>query len=147
MARPCEVSGTFSIEAAVEWDYNRQWQPFEMASLARAKGDGMAGEQIDCRHIRQTGIVGMIVGAVVALGVPVAVLGWGSKAELTNITVTILSGIGIAGGVAVSLTSAFFSLVTPPGEAARKAKTSSEASLRASGGTQAPHHAGGSCRP
>ena len=73
----------------------------------------MAGDQIDCRHIRQTGIVGMIVGAVIALGVPVAVLGWGSKAELTNITVTILSRIGIAGGVAVSLTSAFFSLVTP----------------------------------
>ena len=73
----------------------------------------MAGEQMDYRHIRQTGIVGMIVGAVIALGVPVAVLGWGSRVELTNICVTILTGIGIGGGVLVSLTSAFFSLAIP----------------------------------
>ena len=60
-----------------------------------------------------TGILGMIIGCVIAIGVPFVVFEYGSKVNIGSTAATILSIIGILGGVTVAVIATFFSIVIP----------------------------------
>ena len=67
----------------------------------------------DCCSVRWMGVLGMILGAVVAIAVPFVVLKYGNGVEMGSFAATILVISGVTGGVILAIASAFFSIVIP----------------------------------
>ncbi len=56
---------------------------------------------------------GILIGGAVAIGVPYIVLAFGANVGVGIVVATILSLVGIVGGLALALASAFFGIVIP----------------------------------
>jgi hypothetical protein len=71
---------------------------------------GWSGDSA-CEAPRTIGLTGVIIGGVIAVGVPLIAVTLGGNVGMGKVTAIILSLLGIGGGVAVSIVSAFFSIV------------------------------------
>ena len=56
---------------------------------------------------------GILIGGAVAIGMPYVVLAFGANVGVGIVVATILSLVGIVGGLALALASAFFGIVIP----------------------------------
>ena len=72
----------------------------------------------ECGSVRWVGVLGMLLGAMVAVLVPFVVLKFGSGVNMGSFAATILVISGVTAGVILSIASAFFAIVIPkkPGE-------------------------------
>lgn len=70
-------------------------------------------QNVDFGPTKLLGFCGLVVGGAIAVGVPWAVLAHAGAAGLGGFAATLLSLIGIVGGVSVAVVSVFFSLVVP----------------------------------
>jgi hypothetical protein len=59
------------------------------------------------------GVLGMLLGAMVAVLVPFVVLKFGSGVNMGSFAATILVISGVTGGVILAVASAFFAIVIP----------------------------------
>ena len=59
------------------------------------------------------GFLGVVAGAAIAVGVPWVALANGASAGLGGFAISLLSVIGIMGGVALAIVAVFFSIVIP----------------------------------
>ena len=71
------------------------------------------GQSVVSRPTKLMGILGAIAGAAIAVGVPWVVLANGAGAGLGGFAISLLSMIGIMGGVALAIVAVFFSIVIP----------------------------------
>ncbi len=62
---------------------------------------------------KRMGFLGVTAGTAIAIGVPWVVLGKAGAAGLGGVAATVICIIGVAGGVALAIVAAFFSLVMP----------------------------------
>ncbi len=62
---------------------------------------------------RGLGVLGMILGALVAILVPFVILRWGGGVGMGSFAATILVISAVTGGVTLAVASAFFAIVIP----------------------------------
>ena len=67
----------------------------------------------ECGSTRWMGVLGMILGALVAVLVPAVVLKYGNGVGMGSFAATILVISGVTGGVILAIASAFFAIVIP----------------------------------
>ena len=71
------------------------------------------GEKVEFGSGKVMSVIGLIAGGAIAVGVPWVVVSNSSAAGLGSFAVCLLSGLGIVGGVALAIVTAFFSIVVP----------------------------------
>lgn len=70
-------------------------------------------ENVNSGATKTIGFLGLVAGAAIAIGVPWVVLTNAAGAGLGGFASTLLSLIGIIGGVALAIVATFFSIVIP----------------------------------
>ncbi len=68
---------------------------------------------VDFGSIKSIGYISVICGTAIAIGVPWVVLTNAVDAQIGGFATTLLSLIGVFGGVAMGITGVFFSIVIP----------------------------------
>jgi hypothetical protein len=84
-----------------------------MRLAAREEEEKEMGDKVDFGPTKAMGFLGIVGGAVIAVGVPWVVLAKAGGAGLGGFATTLLSVIGVIGGVALAITAVFFSIVIP----------------------------------
>lgn len=69
--------------------------------------------KVEFGPIKQMGVLGMLLGASVAIFVPLIVLKYGQAVGMGSFAATLLVLAGIFGGVLLAVAAAFFSIVMP----------------------------------
>ena len=70
-------------------------------------------QNVEFGKSRLMGLLGLVAGAAIAIGVPWVVLAHTGSAGLGGLSSTLLSFVGVVGGVAVAIVAVFFSIVIP----------------------------------
>ena len=73
----------------------------------------MNENHVDYGMTKWLGFLAVAIGGVIAVGVPWVVLTNASNAGMNAITITVLSILGVFGGVSLAVTAALFSIVIP----------------------------------
>jgi len=71
------------------------------------------GENVNFGATKVMGFLGLVAGTAIAIGVPWIVLSNAANAGLGCFASTLLSIIGIVGGVALAIVATLFSIVIP----------------------------------
>jgi hypothetical protein len=82
------------------------WDRLASIDFGMVKGIALVG-------IMLVGLVGTIIAALVAIGVPIVVCLYGVNVEIGYAAAMTLSLIALAGGLTLAFTSAFFGIVIP----------------------------------
>ena len=77
------------------------------------KTKAVDGISFDVLPGKVMGFLGLLAGVAIAIGVPWVVLTNAAHAELGSVASTLLSIVGIVGGVALAIVATFFSIVIP----------------------------------